>query len=181
MGRLSPSGRSFYLILTFAAVLVLAGCARPTGSIKGKVTYDGKILKNGNIQFVSTEGQTTSSAQIMEDGTYVIPSITVGDYKVVIETESYNPNKGAMGKANFTKDTGPQKPPPGKESKVKGGPAEGATVPEGYHPSNPAEAAANKAGQRFTSIPDKYQKVELTPLTYTAVAGSQTKDFDLTK
>jgi len=181
MSRLFPIGRPLFLILTFAVVLIALGCARPTGSIKGKVSYDGKILKNGNISFVSTEGQNSASAQIMEDGTYDIPKITSGNYKVVVETESYNP-KTSMKKDSFGKDNmaSKQNPPPGKEPK-QSGPADPSKIPEGYHASNPAEAAAIKAGERFTQIPEKFQKADSTPLTYTAVQGSQTHDIDLPK
>jgi len=158
-----------FLILLGGALSSIGCSSRATGTVKGKVTYKGAVLKTGNINFVSSEGQGSSAAQIGEDGTYTIPTLIAGSYKVVIETESYNP----------AKTTSQNKFAP-KSSDVPAKPLDPSIKPpEGYHPSNPATAQALRAGARYTEIPAKYGKSETTDVTFTATGGSQTFDIDL--
>ncbi len=53
-------------------VLLLGGCESelPRAKIKGTVTFDGKPLEEGTVQFISTENKTPSSAAPVKDGTY---------------------------------------------------------------------------------------------------------------
>src|ERR1044071_9125708 len=83
--------RGTLFLAIISAFVVLTGCARPVGSVTGKVTFKDKTLKGGNVSFVSTEGQPSRTAEIGEDGTYNIPNIIAGTYKITVETDSLRP------------------------------------------------------------------------------------------
>ena len=161
------ASRCCSLVLFGIGCLAAAGCSRPTASVTGKVTFQNKALKGGNVTFVSTEGYPSNSGMIGEDGTYSIPHLLAGNYKVTVETASLKPpisgaKGGQTGGGIPFKALDPSTP-----------------VPEGYKPSNPAEAQAAKNSKRFIPIPDQYSSPEKTTLTYTVSAGSQEINLDL--
>jgi hypothetical protein len=180
MPHVFPKIRSVFLFVLVCGVVALVGCSRPTGTISGKVTYKGEPVKIGNISFVSTEGQTTVSAILAEDGTYTIPTISVGSCKVCVDTSSFNPKTTSSAKGSYGAKGG-KDGKEGKSDKVEPKPLDPSTskIPEGYHPSNPMDTPASKNKARYTAIPEKYAKPESTDLTYTVVAGSQTFDIEL--
>jgi hypothetical protein len=57
--------------------------------------------------------------------------------------------------------------------------APGVQVPEGYKPSNPAEAAVARNAKRYVQIPESYAKPETTDLSYAFPGGDQTFDINL--
>lgn len=155
---------------TLLAVVTVAGCSRPVGSVSGKVTFGNKTLKGGNVTFISTEGLPSQSSGITEEGTYSVPSLTAGTYKVCVETESLKP-PGFAG-------------PPMGAGAPKGTALDPDTpIPEGYHPSNPAEAslagAAARAKKLYVAIPGQYADPNKTDLQYTVVGGQQTYNIEL--
>src|SRR6185503_11534068 len=115
--------------------------------VSGKVTYQGKALKGGGVSFVSTDGGQSFAADIAEDGSFKVPDLKGGEYKVCVETASL---KGT-GQASPYGAAGAPKMPKG----AKSGPPAGATVPEGYTPSDPAAAATANSIRRYVPIPDK--------------------------
>jgi hypothetical protein len=155
-------------------VIAVSGCGRQTGKISGTITHKDGPVKGGTISFVSLEGQPTVSGPILENGFYNIEKINVGACKVVIETESINRGKTTGG--GFNK--GPKGPPPGVKANQTKDAAE-RVVPEGYHIASPEDVNSAKMAERYVKIPEKYGKADTTDLTYTVVAGPQTKDFDL--
>ncbi|HUR52694.1 MAG TPA: hypothetical protein VMZ71_01090 [Gemmataceae bacterium] len=52
-------------------------------------------------------------------------------------------------------------------------------MPEGYTPSNPADAASVQNAKRYVQIPEKYADPKNTDLTFTVGGGTQTFDIDL--
>src|SRR5436309_829807 len=54
---------------------VAAGCGSGVGSVSGKVFYQGKLVKGGNVTFVSTEGKPSKSTSINEDGSYSLDKL----------------------------------------------------------------------------------------------------------
>jgi len=129
------------------------------------VTYQGQPLKGGNVSFNSTDGNQSCSTPIKEDGTYQVPKLEGGTYKVCVETESLNPPSPFAGP---------------RDAKVgKGGPPPGAKVPEGYTASGPAGAKAAEARKKYVRIPEKYGNPNTTDLDYTYKGGSQTFNIDL--
>ena len=76
----------FLLLLAALAVLAASGCGRGKGNISGEVKYKGELLPIGDIAFLSQEDkQEVRHADIL-DGKYSIPSIEVGQAKVVVTT-----------------------------------------------------------------------------------------------
>src|SRR5262249_34694543 len=147
----SPRLRRCWAFLALLAPLGLTGCGG-TGTLSGKVYYDGKPLKGGNVTFICT-GKPSISTKINEDGSYQTETISTGTVKICVETESWNPRSGGMGGMN--------KPPPGQTS-----------------PSGPSLSAAEMA-KRYVAIPGIYANPETTPLTYTVERGSRTYDIKL--
>ena len=138
-------------LLSFA----ICGCGGGTGNVSGTVTYQGKVVKGGNVTFVSTEGKPgASSAQISEDGTYTMPKVPTGNVKICVDTETFNP---------------------ASRSKVpKYAPPAGQTAPDGFGTGD-SEGMA----KRYTQIPGTFAKPETTGLTYEIVGGEQTHNIDI--
>lgn len=170
MTRFFPRRLGSALVLVGVLGVLLPGCSRPTGSISGKVTYQGKPLKGGNVSFQSTEGRESFAATIGEDGTYSVPKIIGGSYKVCVETDSLKPSGGAPGMSK-----GPSDP-----KDAKAGPPPGAQIPEGYKVDNTAMGArAAENRKRYVQIPPAYAKPETTDLAYEFKGGTETYDINL--
>jgi len=80
--------RFFRLAGVLFAVLILAaiGCkdAKPTGSVSGKVTYNGKPQTVGYVNFLSSTG-AAAQAQLDDSGNYKIDSpLEAGEYRVYL-------------------------------------------------------------------------------------------------
>jgi hypothetical protein len=150
--------------------LGILACSPPTGSVSGKVTYKGQPLKGGYVAFINSSGGQTFSAPIQEDGSYQIPKITGGSYKVTVETESLKPQ-------------GETKGVPFK-GVSKEGPPKDILPPKLNLPGNPADYGykmATPGGQadRYVPIPRKYADPEQSGLKFDFRGGSQTYDINL--
>src|SRR4051812_29066823 len=82
--------RSGGLVVLLVLTASLAGCAKPTGSVSGKVTYKGNPLKGGNVIFLKADGQS-EWADIGEDGKYQIDKILAGPVKIGVVTSTLKP------------------------------------------------------------------------------------------
>ncbi|HEY1191729.1 MAG TPA: hypothetical protein VGE74_29120 [Gemmata sp.] len=118
--------------------------------------------------FHGNEGQQSYSAEIQEDGTYNVPVLSGGTYKVCVETASLKPTetKSSYG----TGAPGPKGAAPKIDPK---------SLPEGYQPSSPALASAATKAKRYTAIPEKYASATSTPLSYDFPGGQQTFDIEI--
>lgn len=152
-------------MLALAGVLV-CGCSRPMASITGTVSHNGKALKGGSVTFISTEGLISDSGAIGEDGRYSVPQITSGKFKVCVDTSFLAPPSIGGPRGASAPITGAAPPP-------------GALIPEGYKPSNPADAAIVSNAKKYVKIPTKYKFEDQTDLSYEVKAGPQTYDIDL--
>jgi hypothetical protein len=153
-------------LLTFS----ILACSPPTGSVSGKVTYKGQPLKGGYVAFINSSGGQTFSAPIQEDGSYQIPKITGGSYKVTVETESLKP----QGETKGVPFKGVSKEGPPKEY----------LPPKLNLPVNPADYGykmATPGGQldRYVPIPRKYADPEQSGLKFDFRGGNQTYDINL--
>jgi hypothetical protein len=150
----------------------MAGCGGSSGDVKGKVTYKGKELKGGGVSFVSTSGGPSQAGVIGEDGTYSIPNLQTGTYKVCVDTRNLRPPAKS-------RPMGPR--PVAKKESAGSTPAETSGAPEGYTPStmSMADAAIAANAKRYTEIPEKYAEPEQTDITYTVKGGDQTFDIEL--
>src|SRR4051794_22586118 len=77
----------FLLLLT---PLGLSGCGA-SGSVSGKVSYKGTMLKGGTVTFHSPMGKASAVAQIGEDGSYTIEKVPAGDVKICVDTKMLDP------------------------------------------------------------------------------------------
>jgi hypothetical protein len=132
-------------------MLVAGGCGSQSATVSGKVSYNGKMLKGGNVTFVSTEGKPSASASIEENGTYTCKAPT-GKVRISVETSSLKPTM--MGGA-----------------KKYSAPA-GQTSP--YDTSGSTDAS-----KRYVEIPDNYADPDKSGLTLEVKGGSQTHDIEL--
>ncbi|MEJ5277159.1 MAG: hypothetical protein WHU94_14705, partial [Thermogemmata sp.] len=73
--RSRPSG---WLLLA-VVIVPLTACGPRSGSLSGKVTYKGEPLKGGTITFL---GPYTYSTDIKLDGSYEIPKMYSGSYRI---------------------------------------------------------------------------------------------------
>jgi hypothetical protein len=97
--------RNLALIIAATTVLTaaLAGCssAPPRGEVRGKVTFKGKPVKEGTVEFLNLDQGGAAEAPIGPEGIYEVKGgLPVGEY-VVIVTPPYH-----------LVDTDPGKTPP---------------------------------------------------------------------
>jgi len=150
-----PQGRLVAILLLLLAFGI--GCSsgrnpNAPATVSGKITYKGQLVKGGTIAFIAKEAKGAYTSGIRSDGTYHITDLPVGAMEVTIETESVNPN---LKKKSYGKKGAPSPMP--SSVKEKG--------------TDPAD---------FVQIPPRYGDRTNSKLTATLVAGTQTKDFDLT-
>jgi hypothetical protein len=104
----SDRGRGWGLV---AALLLLAtvGCGRKTGSISGKVSYNGKPLPSGSVAIYGEAGGVASS-QIEGDGSYTIQRAPLGPAKLTVVTPRPHAQPRRSGR-----DRAPSKGPGGEQ------------------------------------------------------------------
>lgn len=168
-------------VALLAGLCLAAGCSRPVGTVTGKVTYKDKTLKGGTVTFISTEGRESVSTAIAEDGTYSVPRIAAGEYKVCVDTSNLKPaTEGTGPMVSPGMPGGKGAPPAAKGPPPKGGgPPPDAAVPEGYTASNPAVAAAAVTAKKYVPIPESYKDPAKTDLSFKADGGAQTNNIEL--
>lgn len=161
--------------------IVSAGCGPSKGSVTGKVTLDGTPLKGGRVDFVNNSGGSSATAELNDDGTYTVDSLTAGEYSVTVTTEYLNAGSttGGGGPMNMRPGGGPPMMPP-TGGPPKGGPPKDtkmpskADMPEGYKASSPGDAR-----KKYVKIPGKYADTAQSGLTFTSPGGNQTHDIPL--
>jgi hypothetical protein len=136
------------------AILAVAGCLEdPTGTVKGRVTFNGKPLPSGTVTFVFHGGRGVESARILPDGTYSLPEVPLGESRVTVQTPD------------------PRRLPEGLRKALDGPAAENATV-----------VARRDAAVIVPSveIPKRYNDPETSGLTFTVMQGGNLHDLELT-
>jgi len=141
------------IVLTVCACLAFSGCSKKevlaTGSVKGKVTLDGKPLPAGcKITFTHQEKSFPATGDIGGDGSYTLafngkPAIPVGTYDVTIV-------------------------PPKDEAAPVAGPSD----PEAYK-SMMMGGPAKKLPQIKVIFPVKYRNAAESSLNCTVVEGQE--------
>jgi hypothetical protein len=153
MRRIGLSGLALCLLVTLPL-----GCGSQSsapGRISGSVSLDGAPVTGGDLYIHTTGGAV--HAIISPSGSYAATDLPTGEWKVTVNTESYNPKRH-------------------KQPKAYGG-KKNATgeIPAG------AQKTGGAGGEVFVPIPMIYMDVKSTPLSVNVTAGSQTKNFELTK
>jgi hypothetical protein len=114
--------RSACCLVAASVLLALAsGCGIGRGDVTGKVTYQGKPLVWGTVQFEGSDGMLKQS-NIKSDGTYSIESVAAGEAKVAVS--SINPKS-----SDFQPIQREGTPPPPPRPEVKGW----FSIPEKYN------------------------------------------------
>lgn len=178
---------AFHLALVSMLAFVAVGCGSGVGDVTGTVSYKGTRLKGGIVSFVNTSEGPSFTGSINEDGTYTVPKVRSGTYKVCVDTESLK-----WGGSGASSQKGPPGGPAGvagpggpvdiskevKSGKIKTNtPPEGqGGAPQGYKDAF-ATMAANAA--KYVQIPSKYAKPETTDLTFESKGGLQTYNIEL--
>lgn len=69
-----------------AAVGLLIGCSGEgaSGEVSGTVSYDGKPVEDGAINFVPVDGKSPTAGDVIKDGKYHAKKVPVGNMKVTI-------------------------------------------------------------------------------------------------
>jgi hypothetical protein len=129
-----------------AAACAAAGCGGDSGTVSGKVVYNGTPVKGGVVSFIDG-GWHAVNAEIKPDGSYSASKVPLGDVKVTVATpKTATPNAGA----------------PSYE------------VPSSFQ--NPNAAPASGGPNDVVQVPATYGDPEKTTLKYTVKPGSQTYD-----
>ena len=87
MKRYLFNTRTAVLLGLLACVSLPIGCrasAPPSGSVSGKVTYNGQPLTIGVITFINEKAGIGASSDIDASGNYHIVSIRTGEYNVAV-------------------------------------------------------------------------------------------------
>ena len=135
-------------VFALAAACGAAGCGGDSGTVSGKVVYNGTPVKGGVVSFIDGQGHAVN-ADVQQDGTYSASKVPLGDVKVTVTTP-----KAATPNANT----------PSYEA------------PSGSGFQNPNAAPASGGAKDIVQIPAEYGDPEKTTLKYTVKPGSQTYD-----
>jgi hypothetical protein len=98
-------------VVAAALVALVVGCGG-RGDVSGKVTYQGKPLVWGTVQFEGSDG-ILKQANIKSDGSYSVPSVASGEAKVAVS--SINPTS-----SDFQPRVVEGRPAPPPRPQVKG-------------------------------------------------------------
>ncbi len=139
------------LLLALAA----AGCDPARGTVSGRVTYQGRPLPTGTVQFFCGDGQILSGL-IREDGTYSVADVPAGPVRVTVVSHPPVPTGFQL----------PQHLPPSN-----GAPAFSTNGP------TTAKAPANRA----VAIPERYGAPEHSGLSLEVTRGDQVYDIPLSR
>jgi hypothetical protein len=149
-------GRPLAAGLGLSLCLLAVGCGASTGSLSGKVSYKGTLLKGGTIAFVSSDqSRPPAFTNIGQDGRYSLTGVPSGEVVVTVETVSakkFQPPKVVKGVM--------PKVPEGKESPYM-------------------SATYGGGGDRYVQIPDTYSDPKKSKLKLTVSGGTQEHDFNL--
>lgn len=103
-----------------AAVLVAAGCGAPTGTLTGKVTYDGKPVAGGAVSFCPVKDGRPYHGPIDKDGNYTVTGVPLGEALVCLSpSPDFSPavameKSGKRTEADGSASGVPQRPFPAK-------------------------------------------------------------------
>src|SRR5437016_6252132 len=103
--------------LLAALALAPLGCGGGTGTVTGKVTYNGEPLPSGIVLFTNADGKGTQEAEVQPDGSYKVERVPAGLARVaVITTPSVGEAAGRRGPPGSPGGGPPQPmaPPPDK-------------------------------------------------------------------
>jgi len=169
------------IIGIIVGAVIIGGCAKPSGSIKGKVSYKGVPLKGGKVLYYSTEDESKIfGGPINEDGTFEVLAIAPGTYKVCIDTSSGSPvRKGPPPDQGKDKGQGDSKFKQDEKKDVKPFDPKELKDQEHGHASN-KDVMKQVSSRQQVDVPQKYRGKDSTDITFTATADAgQTHEIDI--
>jgi hypothetical protein len=83
MIKANVSKRRALSLLLVSCVFLVAGCGKPSGTVSGHVSYQGKALDHGTVTLFPAEGPGVGG-QINADGTYSVSYVPLGKAKVIV-------------------------------------------------------------------------------------------------
>jgi hypothetical protein len=151
-------------VLAVPLVMAITSCGTDDGlgtryPVSGTVTYNGKPLEKGVINFVPDDPKSVGASGEIENGSYVLSTgggkdgARAGKYKVTVSAKE---DSSAKAKASFAKDS-------------KG-------IDPGFVPR---QYLANSAATAKSLIPEGYGDTRTTNLTAEVKEQSNTIDFPL--
>jgi hypothetical protein len=132
----------------------MTGCGRPSGSVTGTVTFQGRPLDNGSV-ILYCQDQQIIHGPIGPDGAYAIPDVPRGPARVTVRVAGRQREQWLRGQRTRT--------PP-----VINGPV----IPASRPPDKES---------RTWSIPERYSVPEESGLTVTVEGGVTAFDIRLTR
>jgi hypothetical protein len=135
--------------LALLAAVALAGCGGGTGTLTGKVTYQGKPVVYGSVLVRCADGQQRSG-NVEPDGSYTVLNVPAGPVKLAVVS--------------------PEPPDPTKAPPNRG---RGERAP----PQQAAAPASDRS--KWVKLPDNYADPDQSGLTATVTAGTVTHDIVL--
>lgn len=151
--------------LVILALLGMFGCEKstvipPTATLSGKVNYRGKPVTGGILLFITDTGHQVST-NIEADGTYSLKPF-VGNSKIAINNKILMTEREKAAEKASAPRGGVSKAPEGPPPRLQSSLTDTKVIPGKYMP-----------------IPQKYESIDTSGLTYTVEAGDHTKDFNL--
>ena len=170
--------RVFQIGLALCLAAAAVGCTRSDrASLTGAISFKGQPVKAGTVYFMYEKGGQYQS-DLKPDGSYQFMDVPPGNVKVLVETETFNPEqkpqsyKAKQMSRAYDKGLNEYDAMMAKNRAAKkDAAAEGPPLPQDK------KAALAKV---YVKIPRKYASEKTTPLTYTVEPGRTVKNFDLT-
>lgn len=144
--------------------------------VMGSVQFEDAPLMAGRVELYDDQGQAIAKAPIGSDGTFQIPNVAPGTYKVAVKTsqvpvdESVKPPMDGGGQPSNEPPNGPPTPPmpprgPGGRGHMP--PGMGAVRP----PTPPLKALTKELKAKYERIDPKYEDPAKSGITCTVTKG----------
>jgi hypothetical protein len=151
---------SLRIVLIVGPLLLATGCG--SGTVDGKVLYQGKPVPGGTVTFIHPKKGSLSSV-IGEDGSYQFVNIPPGEVQISVTAPVREPERKLPANLDWEKIKASH-PPGFNEEELK--------RKMGYRPAPPSSAVS-------VSLPKKYADPTQSGLKYTITSGAQTHDIEL--
>jgi hypothetical protein len=130
--------------------LAASGCGARTGTLSGKVSYQGKPVTRGTVTLFCADGHILSGF-ISPEGTYSIPRVPLGDARITVATYPPVPRGFNL----------PQQLPPSN----------------GTYPRETAALPATT--EKFVPLPERYKRPNSSGLAVTVRRSDEVHDLQL--
>jgi hypothetical protein len=174
--------RSVCLLVSLLLVGVVGCGGAKKGKVEGKVTYDGKRVTFGKVNFIPKGKGTAVTAEIDSEGHYSVDKVPVGEVTITVETGKLEAKMreltqqiaqmGSVGQ--IPKDATSRMKKDQKAPEIDTG---------GDERTNRLKDLKEQLEKikKGVEVPEAYSKAETSGVTYTVETGDQTHDIELKK